>query len=72
MTSAGGGGAPWDVQGYGKYNDPVVRNPRHDGYAFALRFRDGGTRRYVTLGTPAEGWTEEKAERVLAAIRAGV
>ena len=40
----------------------VVRNPTRDGFTFALRFTASGKRRYVTLGAPAEGWTQARAE----------
>jgi integrase len=36
-----------------------------DGRAWALRFRAGGQRRYVTLGTAEEGWNRQKAEAEL-------
>ncbi len=47
-----------------------------DGRAWALRFRAGGRRRYVTLGTAEEGWNRQKAEaelrHVLADVERGV
>ncbi len=53
----------------------VVRNPTRDGFVYGLRFTAYGKRRYVTLGRPAEGWTESKAEedlqRVLREVSAG-
>jgi integrase len=46
------------------------------GRTYAFRFRVGGRRQYVTLGTDAEGWTrrraEEELERTLAAVKLGV
>jgi integrase len=54
----------------------VVRNPVRGGYTFALRFTAYGKRRYVTLGRPADGWNEAKAqtalEDVLADVRRGI
>lgn len=35
----------------------VVELERQDGRTFALRFRAYAKRRYLTLGTSAEGWT---------------
>jgi integrase len=53
----------------------VVRNPTRSGFKFALRFTAGGKRRYQTLGSPEEGWSEARAqkelERVLEDVRAG-
>lgn len=43
-----------------------------DGRAWALRFRAGGQRRYVTLGTAEEGWTRQKAEAELRHVLADV
>ncbi|MBS1889418.1 MAG: site-specific integrase [Actinobacteria bacterium] len=47
-----------------------------DGRAWAIRFRAGGRRRYVTLGTSEEGWSRQKAEaelrHVLADVERGV
>jgi integrase len=44
--------------------------------AWALRFRAGGLRQYVTLGTAEEGWTRKTAEaelqNVLADVRRGI
>ncbi len=50
---------------------------RVDGLrTYSLRFRVDGKRRSITLGTDAEGWNDQRAERkladVLAAVRAGV
>jgi hypothetical protein len=42
------------------------------GHSFALRFRAYGKRRYVTLGTAAEGWTRAKAAEELANVLADV
>lgn len=39
---------------------------------FALRFRAYGRRRYLTLGTPAEGWTRGRGEEEMDAIRGEV
>ncbi len=53
----------------------VVRNPTRHGFKFALRFTAAGKRRYQTLGSPEEGWSEVRAqkelERVLEDVRAG-
>lgn len=46
----------------------VVRNPTRGGFTFALRFRAYGSRQYVTLGGVEDGWTQEKADRELAAV----
>ncbi len=50
---------------------------RADGLrTYSLRFRVNGKRRSMTLGTDAQGWNNQRAERkledVLAAVRAGV
>jgi hypothetical protein len=54
----------------------VVVRERRTGRMFALRFRAYGDRQYVTLGTDAEGWTQQRAEvelqNVLADVRRGV
>lgn len=39
---------------------------------FALRFRAYGRRRYLTLGTPEEGWTRRRGEDEMDVIRAEV
>ncbi len=39
---------------------------------FALRFHAYGRRRYLTLGTPAEGWTRRRGEEEMDVIRAEV
>jgi integrase len=53
----------------------IVRNPTRDGFKFALRFTAGGKRRYQTLGSPEEGWSETRAQmelqRVLQEVRDG-
>ncbi|HZL48674.1 MAG TPA: site-specific integrase [Solirubrobacteraceae bacterium] len=53
----------------------VLHNPTSRGFKFALRFSAAGKRRYVTLGTGEEGWSETRAqlelERVLAQVRDG-
>jgi hypothetical protein len=50
----------------------VLERERDGGCVFALRFRAYGKRRYVTLGSAAEGWTREKAEEELANVLADV
>ncbi len=54
----------------------VLELDRKGGLTFALRFRAYGKRRYLTLGTAAEGWTRRKAEdeleNVLADVRRGI
>jgi len=54
-------------------NSPVggVREPR-DGRGWAIRFRAYGKRRSITLGTTAEGWNRERAERELRHVLADV
>ena len=53
----------------------VLRNPTSRGFKFALRFSAAGKRRYITLGTGEEGWSETRArlelDRVLAQVREG-
>ncbi|HXB16416.1 MAG TPA: tyrosine-type recombinase/integrase [Solirubrobacteraceae bacterium] len=54
----------------------VVKNPGKDGsYTYALRFTAYGKRQYVTLGRPADGWTDAKAqaelERIIGEVKAG-
>lgn len=44
----------------------VVERDGKRGRVFALRFTAYGERRYVTLGTRADGWTQAKAEQELA------
>lgn len=50
----------------------VVLDTRTSSPTFAVRFRAGGRRHYVRLGTKAEGWTRDKAERELRHILADV
>jgi integrase len=54
----------------------VLELDRKGGRAFALRFRAYGKRRYLTLGTAAEGWNRRRAEdelaNVLADVRRGI
>ncbi len=54
----------------------VLELDRKGGRTFALRFRAYGQRRYLTLGTTAEGWSRRKAEdelaNVLADVRRGI
>lgn len=55
-----------------KATGQVLELDRKGGRTFALRFRAYGKRRYVTLGTVAEGWTQPKAEDALANVLADV
>jgi integrase len=55
-----------------KATGQVVERDGAGGRTFALRFRAYGKRRYVTLGTAAEGWTHAKAEEELANVLADV
>ena len=55
-----------------KATGQVVEVDGAAGRSFALRFRAYGKRRYVTLGTAAEGWTRGKAAEELANVRADV
>lgn len=50
----------------------VLERERDGGRVFALRFRAYGKRRYVTLGSSADGWTRKKAEEELASVLADV
>ena len=54
----------------------VTIDQRRKEPVYALRFRAYGQRRYITLGTKAEGWTQQKAEtelqNVLADVRRGI
>ncbi|HTA33044.1 MAG TPA: site-specific integrase [Solirubrobacteraceae bacterium] len=50
----------------------VVRNPTRSGFKFALRFTAAGKRRYQTLGSPEEGWSETRAQRELERVLASV
>lgn len=53
----------------------VISHETRRGRVFALRFRAYGKRRFLTLGTEAEGWTVDKAylrlDEVLAEVQAG-
>ena len=55
-----------------KATGQVVEVDGATGRSFALRFRAYGKRRYVTLGTAAEGWTRGKAAEELANVLADV
>lgn len=55
-----------------KATGQVVVKETKRGPVFALRFRAYGERRYVTLGTAAEGWTLERAEEELRYVMAHV
>jgi integrase len=55
-----------------KSTGQVVELERQDGRTFALRFRAYGKRRYLTLGTSADGWSRTKAEEELANVLADV
>jgi integrase len=55
-----------------KATGQVVERRRKGGRVFALRFQAYGKRRYVSLGTAAEGWTRRKAEVALANVLADV
>src|SRR5215207_7665553 len=46
----------------------VLERQTNAGAVFALRFRPYGKRRYVGLGSAAEGWTRARAEDELAAL----
>jgi hypothetical protein len=50
----------------------VLERPYGGSKVFALRFRAYGRRRYLTLGTPEEGWTRRRSEEEMAVIRAEV
>ena len=54
----------------------VVVRERARGRVYGLRFRAYGARQYVTIGTDAEGWTQQRAEleleNVLADVRRGI
>lgn len=50
----------------------VVRKRNGGGRTFGVRFRAYGKRRYLALGTDAEGWTKRKTEDELANILADV
>jgi hypothetical protein len=42
------------------------------GTVYALKFTADGGRRYLTLGTAADGWSQDRAERELAYVLAQV
>jgi integrase len=47
----------------------VVKRKTKDGsFTFAIRFHVDRHRHYVTLGSPTDGWTEQMAQRELAAV----
>ncbi|TML61877.1 MAG: site-specific integrase [Actinobacteria bacterium] len=54
----------------------VVVDTRRKSPVFALRFRAYGKRRYVTLGTKEQGWSDDRAkeelQNVLADVRRGI
>ncbi len=50
----------------------IIEQRSAAGTTFALRFRAYGERRYLTLGTTADGWSRPRAERELANILADV
>lgn len=50
----------------------VIRRPGGRGCTYALRFRAYGRRRYLTLGSADQGWTEARARVELANILADV
>jgi integrase len=50
----------------------VVEDTRRRSPTFGLRFQAYGKRRYVTLGSREDGWTQAKAERELQHILADV
>jgi integrase len=50
----------------------VLERPYGGSKVFALRFRAYGRRRYLTLGTPDEGWTRRRGEEEMEVIRAEV
>jgi hypothetical protein len=50
----------------------AVRNPTRAGLKFALSFSAYGKRRYATLGSPENGWSETKAQAELANALADV
>jgi integrase len=59
-----------------KATGQIVEKATNAGCVFALRFRAYGVRRYVTLGTDADGWDRRRAEveleNVLADVRRGI
>lgn len=50
----------------------VLERSHRGSKVFALRFRAYGRRRYLTLGTPDEGWTRRRGEEEMDVIRAEV
>jgi integrase len=50
----------------------VVERPCSGSKVFALRFQAYGRRRYVTLGTPEDGWTRRRGEEEMDVVRAEV
>ena len=50
----------------------VVERHTHHGRSYALRFRAYGRRHYLALGSSAEGWSRERAERELRYVLADV
>jgi integrase len=50
----------------------VVERPCRGSKVFALRFHAYGRRRYLTLGTPEEGWTRRRGEEEMDVVRAEV
>jgi integrase len=54
----------------------VIVRKTNRGQVFALRFPAYGKRRYLTLGSPADGWNRQRAEdklaNVLADVRRGI
>jgi integrase len=50
----------------------VLEWPYGGSKVFALRFRAYGRRRYLTLGTPGEGWTRRRGKEEMDVIRAEV
>jgi integrase len=56
----------------GRCENNVLERPYGGTKVFALRFRAYGRRRYLTLGTPEEGWTRRRGEEEMDVIRAEV
>src|SRR5579859_2358062 len=50
----------------------VVLRDTRQGPIYALRFHAYGRRRYLTLGSPDDGWTQRRAEEELANVLADV
>src|SRR3954452_20934869 len=50
----------------------VIERETREGRVYALRFRAYGERQYLTLGSTADGWTRERAERELRHVLADV